>query len=246
MGIISHREGVGGSARYSAGSSRTAGVEAGSACIRRTSSKPGTLAKSCSMASRISWRRRPAAGCMIGKMWRPPTGRRRPRTRLMLCPGRNLDMEKRPRVTISKGSINSICRSRYLLHAEISLGTGSRLLGGRHLTMLAMYTWSRDIPIDWSNSSRKFPAGPTKGRPCRSSWNPGPSPMKRISALAGPSPGTALVREPCSGQSVQFLTSSAKSSSVSMVILPTAGAVAGHDATDRQRSPAIRPERLCL
>ncbi len=45
-----------------------------------------------------------------------------------------------------------------------------------------------------SSSSRNCPEGPTNGRPCLSSWKPGPSPMKSNLAFAGPSPGTACVR----------------------------------------------------
>ena len=171
--------------------------EAGSDWIRSTSSRPGILAKSSSIAALISCRRNPAAGCMIGKIWRPLTCLKRPRALLMLWPGINRAVENRPSVTISMGSSSSIWRSKYLLQAAISVGTGSRLSGGRHLTMFAMYTWALVMPMDCSRSSRKFPAGPTNGRPRRSSWNPGPSPMNSISAASGPSPGTALVRPAC-------------------------------------------------
>ena len=176
--------------------------------------------KSSSIAARISCRRSPAAGCMIGNIRRPSTCRSRPRTRLMLCPGRKRAIENRPSVTMSSGSISSIWRSRYLRQAAISPGIGSRLLGGRHLTILAIYTCSRDIPMDCSSSSRKLPAGPTKGRPWRSSCAPGPSPMNSSSASAGPSPGTAWVRPACSGQSVQLRTSPSSSASVSILACP--------------------------
>src|SRR4051812_47151667 len=51
--------------------------------------------------------------------------------------------------------------------------------------------------------SRSFPAGPTNGLPCRSSWSPGCSPTKTTSAFDVPSPKTVWVPVSCSGQAVQ-------------------------------------------
>ena len=118
------------------------------------------------------------------------------------------------------GLISSIWRSRYLEQAAISGGCGSRLSGGRHLTIFAMKTSSRLVPMDASNPSSSCPAGPTNGRPWRSSWNPGPSPINSRSALGLPSPGTAFVLPRWSGQSVQARTSRATSSRLSMALLP--------------------------
>src|ERR1700722_3872089 len=49
------------------------------------------------------------------------------------------------------------------------------------------------MPASANASSRSFPAGPTKGRPTRSSWSPGCSPTITITALEAPSPKTVCV-----------------------------------------------------
>src|SRR5207302_7047923 len=66
-----------------------------------------------------------------------------------------------------------------------------------------------------SNSSRNCPEGPTNGRPCLSSWNPGPSPIKSILACGLPSPGTAFVRPLQRSHLEQVETSAAISFSIS-------------------------------
>ena len=48
-----------------------------------------------------------------------------------------------PRSTRHFGRMRAIWRFRYGTHAAISGGDGVRLLGGRHLQMFAMNTWSR-------------------------------------------------------------------------------------------------------
>ena len=53
----------------------------------------------------------------------------------------------RPSVTITFGRMISICRARNGVHVATSSGEGSRLPGGRHLTIFAMYTCSRCNPI---------------------------------------------------------------------------------------------------
>ena len=63
-----------------------------------------------------------------------------------------------------------------------------------NLITLAINTCWRFKLIEASNWSRYCPAGPTKGRPCWSSCQPGASPMNRISASSAPSPGTTQVR----------------------------------------------------
>src|SRR5512133_2134801 len=59
------------------------------------------------------------------------------------------------------------------------------------------------MPAASSARSRRRPAGPTKGRPERSSSSPGCSPTRRISAVAGPSPNTVCVPRSHSGQARQ-------------------------------------------
>src|SRR5579872_6090641 len=46
------------------------------------------------------------------------------------------------------------------------------------------------MPTSARASFSNRPAGPTKGRPSRSSWSPGCSPTKAMSAPSGPSPST--------------------------------------------------------
>ena len=94
------------------------------------------------------------------------------------------------------------------MQAAISSGSGSWLPGGRHFTTFAMWTVSRESPMPPSSSSRKRPAGPTKGRPRSSSRAPGASPMHITSAGAGPDPGTVCVRVFASTQFGQSAISS--------------------------------------
>src|SRR5438270_6017252 len=49
------------------------------------------------------------------------------------------------------------------------------------------------MPAASKASSRTRPAGPTKGRPCLSSWSPGCSPTNMTSASREPSPNTVCV-----------------------------------------------------
>src|SRR5438270_5032741 len=65
------------------------------------------------------------------------------------------------------------------------------------------------------NSSSNCPEGPTNGRPCLSSWKPGPSPTKSILACGLPSPGTAFVRPLQRSHFEQVETSAAISLSIS-------------------------------
>src|SRR5436305_10408209 len=59
------------------------------------------------------------------------------------------------------------------------------------------------MPASSRALSRSFPAGPTNGLPCRSSWSPGCSPTNITSAFDVPSPKTVCVPVSCSGQAVQ-------------------------------------------
>src|SRR5919109_1008247 len=61
--------------------------------------------------------------------------------------------------------------------------------------------------------SRSFPACPTNGMPCLSSWNPGSSPTYIRSAFGSPTPKTTCVRPSESRQRVQPATWRANASS---------------------------------
>ena len=61
-----------------------------------------------------------------------------PRALLIVWLGKNLPNEYLPRVTMIRGAIISICSSRYGPQDCISLGSGSLLLGARHLIMFVM------------------------------------------------------------------------------------------------------------
>src|SRR5881396_297833 len=112
-----------------------------------------------------------------------------------------------PRAQTIRGLISLICSIRYGLHASTSDLRGARLLGGLHLTMFVMKTSALLSPIDSKSSVSSFPAAPTKGLPCSSSFWPGPSPTKIILASAGPSPGTAFFLLLWSSHLVQLMIS---------------------------------------
>ena len=63
-----------------------------------------------------------------------------------------------------------------------------------------MNTSSRPSPCSASSSSSSWPARPTNGMPCWSSWNPGASPTNIRSASALPAPNTTWVRLSWRGQ----------------------------------------------
>ena len=113
-------------------------------------------------------------------------------------------VEKLPSVQITVGWMSSTWLRRYSLQDSISLGCGSRLLGGRHLTVLQMNTSLRSSPISPRSLLRSLPAWPTNGSPCLSSLAPGASPTNIRSASALPEPNTTVVRVWCSGQRVQL------------------------------------------
>jgi hypothetical protein len=105
-----------------------------------------------------------------------------------------------PSATVSGGLINSRSCSSHQRQAVISPASGllwMRLLPRwtnlKCLTALVTYTVERSIPAFSSAASKIAPAGPTKGRPARSSWSPGCSPMNTIDASSGPSPKTVCV-----------------------------------------------------
>ena len=104
---------------------------------------------------------------------------------------------------------------------------GLRFCGGRHLTMLVIYTpRPRSSPMLCSIKSNSFPAGPTKGSPCRSSSCPGPSPTNITSACRSPTPKTARLRFSESGQRAHASTA-ARSGSHAMRTMALSSAATG-------------------
>src|SRR4051812_24996586 len=133
--------------------------------------------------------------------------------------------------------MSSIWRKRCGSHDSISSCCGSRLPGGRHLSTFATYTSSRRRSTPASNPSSSFPAWPTKGTPCLSSWKPGASPTNIRSARGLPAPNTTCVRPCASLHFVQLAVAAAYSSSVSTgamgaALMPASlrGTPDGHDA----------------
>src|SRR5258708_3524092 len=112
-----------------------------------------------------------------------------------------------------------------------------------------MNTSSRLRPMPRSISVSNPPAAPTNGRPCWSSWKPGPSPMNMISASGLPSPGTASVRRSQSLHRRQTRTSAPIASSDSLMgcgpvypdwyaAAPMAGPLSGTRVIDLTRALA--------
>src|SRR5436309_162308 len=102
----------------------------------------------------------------------------------------------------------------------------------------------------WSSS---FPAAPTNGTPCLSSWKPGASPTNIRSAPGSPEPKTTCVRPSASAQRVQPATSSRYAwSSVTAATAPAATAAATTTksaglpggADHRERRELAPPDRL--
>ena len=74
-------------------------------------------------------------------------------------------MAKLPSVATTRGSISSTWRNRYGSQDSISIGCGSRLPGGRHLSTLQIHTSLRSIPIPASSSVRSPPGAPDEREP---------------------------------------------------------------------------------
>src|SRR5581483_571970 len=72
-----------------------------------------------------------------------------------------------------------------------------------------MKTSLRCRPTPFRSFSSSFPAWPTKGSPCLSSWNPGASPTNISSACGLPEPNTTCVRPCASRQRVHPATDAA-------------------------------------
>src|ERR671919_527919 len=169
----------------------------GSPPAARASSRASAIvaksARICAMAREASPPpRRTAAGWNVGITMRPRHGNRWPRT-FEIATGRSriTRVAKLPSVHTTFGSTRSTCSSRYGEQASSSSGSGSRLPGGRHSTVFVIRTSSRRRPISERRRFRSWPAAPTNGRPCTSSWYPGPSPMNIRSARGLPSANTA-------------------------------------------------------
>src|SRR4029079_5396335 len=95
--------------------------------------------------------------------------------------------------------------------------------------------------------SSSWPAAPTNGTPCLSSWKPGPSPMNIRSASGSPTPKTTWVRPSESRHRVQVEASSAASARVLIVVPPgEAGGLSVSPAVSRLRAAHRRypAERL--
>src|SRR5438093_6726740 len=115
----------------------------------------------------------------------------------------------------------------------------------RHFRTFAMYTSSRVRPMPARSWSSSFPAAPTNGTPCLSSWKPGASPTNIRSAPGSPEPNTTCVRPAASAQRVQPATSSRYAwSSVTAATAPAATAAAeraglpgGTDHRERRELP---------
>ena len=112
----------------------------------------------------------------------------------------------------TSGCTASSSRCHHWLHAAISAWFGflcKRTLpprAGSNLkcfTAFVTYTSERSMPASSSASSRMRPAGPTNGRPLRSSWSPGCSPININGAADGPSPNTVCVAGSQRSQSLQ-------------------------------------------
>src|SRR5947199_4231693 len=96
----------------------------------------------------------------------------------------------------------------------------------RHLRTFAMYTSSRVRPMPASSCSSSFPAAPTNGTPCLSSWNPGASPTNMRSESGSPVPKTTCVRLPASAHLVQSATTSPNAWSSSALVSSVTAATA--------------------
>src|SRR5437763_12019643 len=120
---------------------------------------------------------------------------------------------KLPRVATTFGWISSTCFQRWLSQAWISAVGGPRCPGGGHFSTCATKTALRLRPIPASSLSSSFPAWPTNGTPCLSSWNPGASPTNSRSACGWPEPKTTCVRPSESRHLVQPATESARTAS---------------------------------
>ena len=102
-------------------------------------------------------------------------------------------------------------------------------------------------PIPASSPSSSFPAWPTNGTPCWSSWKPGASPTNIRSARGSPEPKTTCVRPCASRQRVQANVSSRYAASswvrcAASVTAATRPAATAASAETRLRRDAVSGE----
>src|SRR3954470_3618090 len=102
------------------------------------------------------------------------------------------------------------------------------------------------MPIPASSFSSSFPAWPTNGRPCLSSWNPGASPTNIRSARGLPAPNTTCVRPCARRQRVQLEAATAYSSSVSSEATGTALTPASLRGPPDRHDPRLPPPARSL
>src|SRR5919197_3213719 len=107
-------------------------------------------------------------------------------------------------------------------------------------TAFVTYASLRSMPASSSASSRTRPAGPTKGRPARSSLSPGCSPTKTISAVRAPSPKTVCV--PVFQRSQAWQSAAASRSFGRLVVSGTSGAAVSSNDSCRATT-ALYPLR---
>jgi hypothetical protein len=100
------------------------------------------------------------------------------------CSGTNLSKSASPRVEYFRFD-KSNSAFNHTLQVSFSSSEGSLFSGGLYFTVLETYTSSLENPIFCKSSFKNFPAAPTKGFPCRSSFLPGASPMKTIPEEGG-------------------------------------------------------------
>lgn len=99
------------------------------------------------------------------------------------------------------------------MQASCSASCGSRFCGGLHFTILAIYIFlCRSKSTAFNILSNNLPPLPTNGSPCKSSFSPGPSPIKRTSAFLLPTPKTTLCRVLQRSHRSQLLQSRSSSS----------------------------------
>jgi len=105
-------------------------------------------------------------------------------------------------------------------------------------TTLVTYTSERSIPASTRAWSSSFPAGPTNGRPARSSRSPGCSPTSMMVASARPSPKTVCV--------AAFQRSQALHEAAAWRRHGSAAACACRGSGERLRDGMREAPRLCL
>lgn len=138
---------------------------------------------------------------MVTRTSLPPASRERPRASRISTGFRRTERAAvAPMATTTAGSTSSSSLASHHRHCSTCPMDGfwcMRLLPRRRkrkcLTALVTNTSWREMPAASSARSSMRPAGPTNGRPLKSSSEPGCSPTSISGACAGPSPGTPCV-----------------------------------------------------